>query len=80
MCSVPPRSLAITRMGSDDVVVTILTDSMEMYGSRLEELSAEHGEYTTLDAAGDYHRYVVGLKYRSCDRTRFTGTANAFTT
>ena len=47
-------------MGSDDVVVTILTDSMEMYGSRLEELSAEHGEYTTLDAAGDYHRYVLG--------------------
>ena len=47
-------------MGADDVVVTILTDSMEMYGSRLEELHKEHGDYTILDAAGDYHRYLMG--------------------
>jgi cysteine synthase len=47
-------------LGSDDVVVTILTDSMEMYGSRLEELHDERGEYTTLDASGDYHQYLMG--------------------
>ena len=47
-------------MGADDVVVTILTDSMDMYGSRLEELHKEHGDYTILDAAGDYHRYLMG--------------------
>lgn len=47
-------------MGADDVVVTILTDSMEMYGSRLEELHKEHGDYTILDAVGDYHRYLMG--------------------
>ena len=47
-------------LGSNDVVVTIGTDSMEMYGSRLEELNAERGEFTALDAAGAYHRYLLG--------------------
>ena len=47
-------------MGPDDVIVTILTDSMEMYGSRLEELHEDLGDYTTLDASGDYHRYLMG--------------------
>ncbi len=47
-------------LGSTDVVVTIGTDSMEMYGSRLEELNAERGEFTALDAAGAYHRYLLG--------------------
>ncbi len=45
---------------SADVVVTVGTDSMEMYGSRLEELNAERGEFTALDAAGAYHRYLLG--------------------
>ena len=47
-------------MGPDDVIVTILTDSMEMYGSRLEELHEDMGDYTTLDASGDYHQYLMG--------------------
>ncbi len=47
-------------MGSRDVVVTVGTDSMEMYGSRLQELDAERGEFTTLDAAAAYHRYLLG--------------------
>ena len=47
-------------MGSSDVVVTVGTDSMEMYGSRLRELNEERGEFTTLDAAGAYHRYLLG--------------------
>ena len=37
--------------GEGDVVVTVLTDSMELYGSRLRELTAERGEYTARDAA-----------------------------
>jgi len=28
----------------NDYVVTILTDSMELYGSRVEELAAERGQ------------------------------------
>ena len=47
-------------LGSNDVVVTVLTDSMEMYGSRIEEMRSALGEYTELDAAGDYHRYAMG--------------------
>jgi cysteine synthase len=47
-------------MGSRDVLVTVGTDSMEMYGSRLVELREERGEFTALDAAGAFHRYMLG--------------------
>ncbi|HUV91354.1 MAG TPA: pyridoxal-phosphate dependent enzyme [Anaerolineae bacterium] len=47
-------------LGEHDVVLTVFTDSMELYGSRLRELHEEHGEYTELDAAADYHRYLLG--------------------
>lgn len=43
-----------------DIVLTVFTDSMELYQSRLRELREEHGEYTELDAAADYHRYLLG--------------------
>ena len=44
--------------GEGDAVVTLLTDSMELYGSRLTE---ERGEHTTRDAAVSYHQYIMGL-------------------
>ncbi|MBW8011321.1 MAG: pyridoxal-phosphate dependent enzyme [Chloroflexi bacterium] len=47
-------------LGEHDVVLTILTDSMELYGSRLEEMHAEYGEYTELDASAHYARYMLG--------------------
>lgn len=47
-------------MGPDDVVLTILTDSMELYGSRLKEMHAEFGEYSETDAAADRARYLLG--------------------
>lgn len=47
-------------LGERDVVLTVLTDSMEMYQSRLTELNAERGEFTDLAAAGTYHRYLQG--------------------
>ena len=40
-------------MNENDAVFTIFTDSMEMYGSRLEELRETHGEYSPTDAAVD---------------------------
>ncbi|MDF1513279.1 MAG: pyridoxal-phosphate dependent enzyme [Anaerolineae bacterium] len=43
-----------------DVILTVWTDSMELYQSRLKELRAKHGPYTELDAAADYERYVLG--------------------
>lgn len=48
-------------MGENDIIVTMLTDSMEMYGSRLEELTEEYGEFSDLDAAIVYARDFEGL-------------------
>ncbi|OFZ85043.1 MAG: pyridoxal-5-phosphate-dependent protein subunit beta, partial [Bdellovibrionales bacterium RIFOXYD1_FULL_44_7] len=45
----------------DDVIVTIFTDSAEMYGSRLQELQAAKGTYTTKDAQIDLERYLRGV-------------------
>ncbi|MBT3240426.1 MAG: pyridoxal-phosphate dependent enzyme [Chloroflexi bacterium] len=47
-------------LGENDVVLTVLTDSMELYQSRLVEMHAEHGEYETQDAAADHARYLLG--------------------
>jgi cysteine synthase len=47
-------------LGSSDVIVTLGTDSMEMYGSRLGELSEERGAFSELDAAAAFHRYLMG--------------------
>lgn len=47
-------------MGEHDIVLTILTDSMELYGSRLHEMHAEFGEYHERDAAAHFARYLQG--------------------
>ncbi|MEN8242605.1 MAG: pyridoxal-phosphate dependent enzyme [Chloroflexota bacterium] len=47
-------------MGEDDVVVTMLTDSMDLYQSRLVEMHEEFGEYTEVNAAADHARYLAG--------------------
>jgi cysteine synthase len=44
----------------EDVVMTLGTDSMEMYESRLTELNAERGEFTSLDAAASYGQHLMG--------------------
>ncbi|MGB5843300.1 MAG: pyridoxal-phosphate dependent enzyme [Anaerolineales bacterium] len=48
-------------LGDNDIVLTILTDSMELYGSRLTEMHAEYGEYSKINAAADYARYLQGV-------------------
>ena len=48
-------------LGENDIVLTILTDSMELYGSRLHEMHAEYGEYGELDAAAHFARYLQGV-------------------
>lgn len=47
--------------GEGDVVVTLNTDSMELYQSRLQEENEQHGPYTTEDAIADYHLYLRGI-------------------
>jgi hypothetical protein len=48
-------------MGPNDIVMTIATDSMEMYRSRIEEYRELEGAFTPLNAAGVYQRYLLGL-------------------
>jgi hypothetical protein len=63
-------------MDENDIMVTVLTDSMELYQSRLQEMHAECGEYTEQDAAADYARWLIGqstdnlLELRYTDRRR----------
>jgi len=45
----------------EDVVLTVFTDSMELYGSRLHEMNEEMGEYSSFDAVRDYHRWMMGM-------------------
>ena len=47
-------------MGDSDIVVTVLTDSMQLYASRIKEMRAEEGEYTEAMAAADFARYLLG--------------------
>ncbi|WP_420644507.1 pyridoxal-phosphate dependent enzyme [Candidatus Leptofilum sp.] len=43
-----------------DVVMTVATDSMEMYQSRLEELNEAEGAFTAVHAAVASERYLLG--------------------
>lgn len=47
-------------LGPNDVVLTVLTDSMELYQSRLKEMHAEYGLYAQTDAAANHARYLLG--------------------
>jgi cysteine synthase len=40
--------------GSSDVLLTVFTDSADMYKSRVDELHHEHGAYSQIDAVKDY--------------------------
>ncbi len=47
-------------LGENDIVLSVLTDSMELYTSRLHEMHAEFGEYREVDAAAHFGRYLHG--------------------
>lgn len=46
-------------MNSNAIVMTVATDSMELYGSRFQELREKYGEYTELQAAVDFEKCLV---------------------
>jgi len=48
-------------MTSRDVIVTVFTDSMELYQSRLLELNEAQGAYSRESAVRDHHRHLLGL-------------------
>ena len=48
-------------LDGNDIILTVWTDSMELYGSRLKEMHEEIGKYTEMDAAQTHARYLEGL-------------------
>lgn len=57
-------------MNRNDVVITLATDSADMYRSRLPELEAEKGPYNMLQAAKDFEKCING---QACDNLRELG-------
>jgi len=47
-------------LNGTEVVLTVLTDSMELYESRLKEMHASFGAYGEVNAAADFARYLEG--------------------
>jgi cysteine synthase len=63
-------------MDKNDIMLTVLTDSMDLYQSRIHEMHEEFGQYSEKDAAADFARYLHGqstdnmLELRYTDRRR----------
>ncbi len=63
-------------MDEHDIIITVLTDSMELYHSRIGEMRQEMGQYTDNNAAADYARWILQqstdnmLELRYPDRRR----------
>jgi cysteine synthase len=49
-------------LGADDVVLTVATDSVDLYGTRLAELTAQRGAYTPTQAARDLEGCLLGQR------------------
>jgi len=60
-------------LGQHDIVLTVLTDSMEMYDSRLGELTAAYGEFNEKDAAAAYARHLQGLTIDNMEELTYCG-------
>ena len=46
----------------NDVVATVLTDSAEMYGSRIDELREQNGVYNALAACRDFYQHLASIR------------------
>lgn len=60
-------------MGEHDIVITLLTDSMEMYASRLHELNEARGEFTEKHAVGAFAQYLKGLTIDNMEELSYYG-------
>jgi cysteine synthase len=59
-------------MDEGDILLTSLTDSVELYRTRLAELTEERGAYTTIQAHVDYERFLLGATTDHLKELRFT--------
>ncbi|MEM7335152.1 MAG: pyridoxal-phosphate dependent enzyme [Chloroflexota bacterium] len=60
-------------LGENDVVLTIATDSMDLYKSRLVELEKAEGEFSEHDAIAAYHRYLLGQGIDNMEELTYYG-------
>lgn len=59
-------------LGEDDMILTVLTDSAEMYQSRLEEMKEERiSEYDEKDAISDHSKCVLGVRTDSMEELSY---------
>ncbi len=47
-------------MTDDDIIISVATDSADMYQSRIDELKTERGNYDQLQAAKDFEKCIYG--------------------
>ncbi len=47
-------------LSKDDIILTVATDSMELYRSRLHEITLNKGKYTKGQAGSDYDKCLMG--------------------
>jgi cysteine synthase A len=48
------KTAKVFELGPQDVILTIFTDSLDLYRSRIDEMRAERGPYREIDAARDH--------------------------
>jgi cysteine synthase len=59
-------------MTSDDIIMTLATDSADMYKSRVIELKEERGEYKLIQAAKDHEKCMLGAKTDNMKELTYT--------
>ena len=60
-------------MTEHDVIATVLTDSIDMYGSRIKELEEQYGPYTMTSAAVDHNLHMLGLRTDNMEELTYVG-------
>jgi cysteine synthase len=56
---------------SKDILLTVFTDSMELYQSRLREAQAQYGAYTEKNAIRDFNKHLMAIKTDSMAELTF---------
>jgi cysteine synthase len=56
------KTAKLFEMTSDDIIMTIATDSASMYSSRLEEQTSKKGKYNQIQAIKDHEKCLFGTK------------------
>jgi hypothetical protein len=60
-------------LGPNDVVMTVLTDSMELYGTRMEEYRQDMGEFDEIAAVEAFARDLHGVTIDHLEELTYTG-------